>query len=222
MKKLLILTITIFMLFQMTVYAAYPFDDVNEDDWYSEAVNYVYSNGLMTGTGSNQFTPDANMSRAMLVTVLYSMEGKPSVFAVNPFADVASSDYYYYPVVWAYENGIVAGTSATTFEPDNNITREQMVAIFAKYAAYKGLKVSATANIDRYSDKLDVSAYAVDAFMWAVNAGIVSGTSKTTLSPQGTATRAQCAVIMRQFERWSEEQKTDIELPDIEDGAGWA
>ncbi|MBQ3257718.1 MAG: S-layer homology domain-containing protein, partial [Oscillospiraceae bacterium] len=152
--------------------------------------------------------------------VLYSMAGKPSVNATEPFADVGASDWYYKPVVWAYKNGIVAGTSANSFSPNSNITREQMVAIFSKYAAYKGLKTPASANITGYSDRHSISSYATNAFKWAVGAGIISGTSATTLSPQGNATRAQCAVIIRQFVKWAEKGGTTspTPTPDFDNG----
>ena len=198
-----ILVLCIFLTMQLTAFAAHPFVDVGKNDWYGDAVDYVYNNGLMSGVSSVVFSPDANMSRAMLVTVLYSLAGKPAASSSEPFVDVVSSDWFYKPVVWAYSNGIVSGTSPNTFYPDNNITREQMVAIFAKYAAYKGLKTPASANLNGYSDRYAVSSYALDAFKWAVSAGIISGTSSTTLGPQGFATRAQCAVIMRQFVRWT-------------------
>lgn len=193
-----------FLSLSLTAFAAHSFCDVDKNSWYGDAVDYVYNKGLMSGVSAEVFSPDANMSRAMLVTVLYSMAGKPSVNATEPFADVGASDWYYKPVVWAYKNGIVAGTSANSFSPNSNITREQMVAIFAKYAAYKGLKTPASANINGYIDRYSISSYATDAFKWAVGAGIISGTSSTTLGPQGNATRAQCAVIIRQFVRWAE------------------
>ena len=206
LKKIvsIILVLCIFLSMQLTAFAAHPFVDVSRSDWYGEAVDYVYNNGLMSGVSSVVFSPDANMSRAMLVTVLYSLAGKPYTSATEPFVDVVSTDWFYKPVVWAYSNGIVSGTSPNTFYPDNNITREQMVAIFAKYAAYKGLKTPASANLNGYSDRYAISSYATDAFKWAVSAGIISGTSSTTLGPQGTATRAQCAVIIKQFDRWTD------------------
>lgn len=228
LKKIVsgILVLCMFMTMQLTAFAAHPFYDVAKESWYNDAVDYVYKNGLMSGTSSNTFSPDANMSRAMMVTVLYSLAGKPTTGTSEPFMDVSSSDWYYSPVVWAYKNGIVAGTSANTFSPDSNITREQMVAIFAKYAAYKGLKTPASANLNGYSDRYSISSYAVDAFKWSVSAGIISGTSATTLGPQGTATRAQCAVIMRQFDRWTESGSTVTNTPTpkpplIEDVTPW-
>ena len=214
-----VLVVCVFMTMSITAFAAHPFVDVGRNDWYGEAVDYVYNNGLMSGVSSVVFSPDANMSRAMLVTVLYSMAGKPGTSTSEPFVDVVSSDWFYKPVVWAYSNGIVSGTSPNTFYPDNNITREQMVAIFAKYAAYKGLKTPASANLNGYSDRTAISSYAVDAFKWAVSAGIISGTSSTTLGPQGTATRAQCAVIIRQFERWTGNSST-VPTPPVDEGVG--
>ena len=215
MKKFIstVLVLCLFLTMQLTAFAAHPFVDVSKNDWYGDAVDYVYNNGLMSGVSSVVFSPDANMSRAMLVTVLYSMAGKPATNASEPFVDVVSGDWFYKPVVWAYSNGIVSGTSPNTFYPDNNITREQMVAIFAKYAAYKGLKTPASANLNGYNDRYAVSSYAVDAFKWAVGAGIISGTSATTLGPQGTATRAQCAVILRQFGRWADGGVTPTPTP---------
>ena len=183
-----LLVISMLLSIQLTAFAAHSFEDVSKGSWYSNAVDYVYNNGLMNGIGANQFAPDTNMSRAMLVTVLYSMERKPATGTSEPFVDVSVSDWYYSPVVWAYKNGIVAGTSTTTFAPDDNITREQMVAIFGKYASYKGLKTPATANLNGYSDRHAISSYAVDAFKWAVGAGIISGTSTNTLGAQGRKT----------------------------------
>lgn len=199
-----ILVVVLFMSITLTAFAAHSFCDVDKNSWYGSAVDYVYNKGLMSGVSSEVFSPDASMSRAMLVTVLYRMAGKPYTSATEPFVDVVSSDWFYKPVVWAYSNGIVSGTSPNTFYPDNNITREQMVAIFAKYAAYKGLKTPASANLNGYNDRFAISSYATAAFKWAVGAGIISGTSPNTLGPQGYATRAQCAVIIRQFVQWAE------------------
>ena len=214
------LVAVMFLSLSLTAFAAHSFRDVDQNSWYGGAVEYVYNKGLMSGVSAEVFSPDANMSRGMLVTVLYSMAGKPSVNATEPFADVGASDWYYKPVVWAYKNGIVAGTSANSFSPNSNITREQMVAIFSKYAAYKGLKAHASANITGYSDRHSISSYATNAFKWAVGAGIISGTSATTLSPQGNATRAQCAVIIRQFVKWAEKGGTTspTPTPDFDNG----
>ncbi len=216
MKRTLAFLIALALLLsmQLPVLAAHPFTDVADDSWYRSAVDFVYDNKLMSGTSGTTFGPDASMTRAMLVTVLYSMEGKPAVTGSLPFSDVAKDSWYCAPVTWAYENGIVSGTSPTTFSPDSNITREQMVAIFSKYANSKGLETPAAASIDSYADADTVSAYARNALSWAVGNGIISGTSASTLSPAGSATRAQCAVILTQFIRWTNEaQDTPTPTP---------
>ena len=200
----LLLALMLLLSVQLPVFAAQPFTDVAADSWYRAAVEFVYDNKLMSGTSTSTVGPDANMTRAMLVTVLYSMEGKPAVSGKLPFTDVADSDWFHAPVAWAYSNGIVSGTSASTFSPNANITREQMVAIFSKYANSKGLETPAAASIDSYADAGAVSAYARNALSWAVGNGIISGTSATTLSPAGSATRAQCAVILMRFVEWTE------------------
>ncbi len=200
----LLLALTVLLSVQLPVFAAQPFTDVGADAWYRAAVEFVYDNKLMSGTSGTTFGPDASMTRAMLVTVLYSMEGKPAVSGKLPFEDVAAASWYYAPVAWAFGNGIVSGTSASTFSPEANITREQMVAIFSKYANSKGLDTPAAASIDGYSDAGSVSAYAKNALSWAVGNGIISGTSAATLTPAGSATRAQCAVILMRFVEWTE------------------
>ena len=206
MKRMFALLLALMLLLsvQLPVLAAQPFSDVAADSWYRAAVEFVYDNKLMSGTSTTTFGPDANMTRAMLVTVLYSMEGKPTVSGKLPFTDVADGDWFRAPVAWAYSNGIVSGTSATTFAPNANITRERMVAIFSKYANSKGMETPAAASIDSYADANTVSAYARNALSWAVGNGIISGTSATTLSPAGSATRAQCAVILMRFAEWTE------------------
>ena len=200
----LLLALTVLLSVQLPVLAAQPFSDVPEGSWYQTAVEFVYDNKLMSGTSATSFSPDTPMTRAMLVTVLYSMEGKPAVDGALPFSDVAANSWYYAPVAWAYKNGIVSGTSATSFSPESNITREQMVAIFSKYANAKGLDTPASASIDGYADADTVSPYARNALSWAVGNGIISGTSATTLTPAGSATRAQCAVILMRFVEWTE------------------
>ena len=204
----LLLALTVLLSVQLPALAAQPFGDVSPDSWYRGAVEFVYDNKLMSGTSGTTFGPDASMTRAMLVTVLYSMEGKPSVSGKLPFVDVDGDAWYYAPVAWAYVSGIVSGTSAATFSPEANITREQMVAIFSKYANSKGLDTPAAASIDGYGDADSVSAYARNALSWAVGNGIISGTSATTLTPAGSATRAQCAVILMRFVEWTERSTT--------------
>ncbi|MGI6205198.1 MAG: S-layer homology domain-containing protein [Anaerovoracaceae bacterium] len=176
----------------------FPFTDVSTDRWSRGAIVYVYNKNLFSGTSATTFDPSASMSRAMLVTVLYRMDGA-SYSGANSFSDVSSGSYYYDAVGWAAANGIVSGTSATTFSPDNAITREQMACIFYRYAQYKGFSTSETAELSKYTDASSVSSYATTAMSWAVGSGLISGTSSTELSPQLGATREQTAAIIQRF-----------------------
>lgn len=175
------------------------FVDVADSDWYADAVQYVFANGLMAGTSDTTFSPNATTTRAMIVTILYRLEGTPAVTGTTAFTDVAAGQYYADAVAWAAQNGIVSGTSATTFSPDGVITREQMAAILYRYAQYKGYDVTAKADLSVFTDAAQVSTYATDAMAWANASGLISGTSATTLSPAGSATRAQVATILMRF-----------------------
>lgn len=175
-----------------------PFTDVTTSDWFYDAVAYVYDNGLMTGTSATTFSPNATTTRGMIVTILHRLEGSPAADA-SGFADVESGAWYQEAVDWAAANGIVNGTSQTTFAPTSPITREQMAAILYRYAAYKGYDVSQLADLSRFSDSSAVSTYAADALAWANAAGLITGVTDTTLSPQGSAVRAQAATILMRF-----------------------
>lgn len=176
-----------------------PFADVTDGAWYADAVQYVYENGLMSGTSAAQFSPDMTTTRAMIVTILYRLEDSPAASAPG-FADVAAGAYYADAVAWAGANGIVAGISETEFAPDAPITREQLAVILYRYAQYKGLEaVDLAEHLSGYSDADMVSSYAVQAMNWAVGQGLISGTGANLLQPQGSATRAQAAVILMQF-----------------------
>ena len=135
----------------------------------------------------------------MLVTMLYRMEGEPTPKTQHPFSDVSSNSYYEEAVRWAFANHIVTGHTPTLFAPDNPITREQLATILYRYAQYKGKDVSASADISKYTDSVKVHDYAMSAMRWACAAGLVRGTSATTLSPTGNATRAQVAAILHRF-----------------------
>ena len=189
----------------VTVYAkwtedAVSFTDVDNRDWFYDAVEYVSSNGIMKGVSETVFAPENDTTRGMIVTMLYRMEGEPAVTAASPFADVAAGQYYADAVAWAAANGIVTGTSETTFAPNVNITREQLSAILYRYAQYKGYDVSVgeDTNILSYADALSVSAYAVPAMQWACGAGIINGIGNS-LVPTGNATRAQVATMLMRF-----------------------
>lgn len=179
-----------------------PFVDVAEDAWYYDAVKYVNENGLMAGTSANTFAPDRTTTRGMIVTILYRLEGSPDIeneIWGYPFKDVDANAYYATAVYWARMNGIVAGYSDELFGPDDIITREQMATILYRYAQYKGYDTTAKADLSRYTDAAQVGSYAVDAIRWANAEGLVNGTSATTLTPKGSATRAQVAVILTRF-----------------------
>lgn len=177
------------------------FTDVQPTDWYAEAVTYAVENGLFQGTSATTFEPNANMNRAMLVTVLYRMSGEQAK-ADTAFGDVAQNAWYAEAVAWAKTNGIVSGVSATQFAPNQNVTREQMAAILYRYAQYKGQETgNADANLAAFADANTVSSYAVPAMNWAVKNGLISGTSATTLSPNGSATRAQVATILMRYQK---------------------
>lgn len=178
------------------------FVDVSDSSWYSSSVEYCYKHNLMNGVGGAFFAPEQATNRAMLVTVLYRIDGEPAVGAGVSFADVPAGAYYAAPVVWARAHGVVYGTTDTTFAPGDDITREQMVTIIYRYASYRGVDVTEQANLSGFSDYLQVSKYAVEAMQWAVAVGLITGTSATTLEPHAPTTRAQCAAVIWRFDEW--------------------
>lgn len=175
-----------------------PFTDVSTSDWFYSDVMFVYENGLFSGTDSRSFSPNASMTRAMLVTVLYRLEGEPVGTGSSSFSDVRSGSYYEKAVAWAAANGIVTGTGSTSFSPDAKVTREQLAAILYRYAQYKKLDTDAGAKLDSFSDAGNVSGYASEALSWAVSEGLINGASGR-LTPKGDATRAQVAAILHRF-----------------------
>ena len=175
-----------------------PFTDVSTSDWFYSDVMFVYENGLFSGTDSRSFSPNASMTRAMLVTVLYRLEGEPVGTGSSSFSDVRSGSYYEKAVAWAAANGIVTGTGSTSFSPDAKVTREQLAAILYRYAQYKKLDTDAGAKLDSFSDAGNVSGYASEALSWAVSEGLINGASGR-LMPKGDATRAQVAAILHRF-----------------------
>ena len=175
-----------------------PFTDVSRTSWFYADAAFVYEKGLFSGTDSSTFSPDASMTRAMLVTVLYRLEGQPAVTGSSSFADVKSGVYYERAVIWAAANGIVTGTGSASFSPDAKVTREQLAAILYRYAQYRKLDTSANAKLNGFSDADNVSGYASAALGWAVAEGLVNGASGR-LMPKGNATRAQVAAIFHRF-----------------------
>lgn len=182
-----------------------PFWDVSKDDWFYDAVRYVAQNGFMTGRSQTRFAPNDSMSRAMLVTVLYRMEGEPKFDGMfNPFEDVPEGTWYSDAVAWAATLQIVNGMSETEFAPEEDVTREQMVTIFYRYAQFKGYDTSASAPLS-FPDAGEAMGYALPALSWAVATGLISGVGTSEgsmLQPQGTATRAQAATIIMRFDQW--------------------
>lgn len=175
-----------------------PFTDVRESDWFYEDVVFAYENGLFAGTSDTTFSPNASMTRAMLVTVLYRLEGQPAVNGRSGFSDVQYNGYYEDAVTWAADNGIVNGTSTSTFSPNVNVTREQMAAILYRYAQYKKYNTAASSGLNGFTDHASVSGYAAASLEWAVAEKLVNG-SAGKLMPTGNATRAQVAAILHRF-----------------------
>lgn len=174
------------------------FTDVRESDWFYEDVAFAYENGLFAGTSDTTFSPNASMTRAMLVTVLYRLEGQPAVNGRSGFSDVQYNGYYEDAVTWAADNGIVNGTSTTTFSPNANVTREQMAAILYRYAQHKKYNTAASSGLNGFTDHASVSGYAAASLEWAVAEKLVNG-SAGKLMPTGNATRAQVAAILHRF-----------------------
>lgn len=176
-----------------------PFTDVSADDWFAEPVAFAVEHGLFAGTSATTFSPNVNMTRAMLVAVLYRHSGD-SVQTEPVFDDVATDAWYAEPIAWAKANGVVAGMTETTFAPDQSITREQMATILMRYTKLQGIDTPAGGDaIKGYSDYSSVSEYAQESMAWAVDQGLISGTSSTTLSPTSGATRAQVATILMRY-----------------------
>ena len=175
------------------------YSDLDVNAWYHEGVDYVLLNGLMNGMSDTEFAPEGKLTRAQLVTILYRMAGSPSVDGLNnPFTDVKSGNWYTDAVIWAAEEGVVKGTSETTFSPDVSITREQIATILFRYAAAEPV---AEDHLADFSDAATISGYATEAMNWAVANGLINGMGNGTVAPGETATRAQIAVILMRFEK---------------------
>ena len=194
----------------MTVYAGWrvdenpgtganPFTDVSEKDWFYGDVMFVYENGLMLGTSKTLFSPHGTATRGMMATILWRMEGSPVPKGKNSFTDVEAGKWYADAITWTAENGIFAGYGKDKFGPDDPITREQLAAIFYRYADYKGYDLTVKGNLDKFKDADKITDYAETAMGWAVGSGLVKGKSGNLLDPQGTATRAEIAAMLHRF-----------------------
>ena len=173
-----------------------PFTDVTLGSWYYDGVNNALANGWFSGVSATAFAPDNSMTRAMLVTVLYRMSGSPTVSGTSAFVDVSSGAWYAQAVAWAAENQVVAGYEDGTFRPDLAITRQQMAAILYRYHSWAGNTPVPGGSLSAYRDAANVAPWALEAMSWANTSGLIQGTGPKTLAPNGTATRAQVAVIL--------------------------
>lgn len=174
------------------------FTDVRTNNWFAGAVEYVVNNGLFSGVSDTSFAPNDPVTRGMLVTVLWRAAGEPSASA-SAFADVPADAWYAKAVAWANVNGIVQGYDASTFAPDDRITREQLAAIFQRYAGFKGMETSGRGDLSQFGDTGALSNWAQEGVSWAVGAGLISGKGDGVLDPQGATTRAEAAVILQRF-----------------------
>lgn len=178
--------------------SASQFADLTSGSWYYDGVRYALENGLMTGTAARTFAPDRPVTRAMLVTILWRLAGEP-YGRVSPFEDVLPGSWYAQAVSWAYDKGIVTGVTATSFQPDAPVTREQLCAILCRYAALTGKNTAASASLDAFTDRAQVSAYAEASVRWALQTGLLTGVGDGRLAPRSGATRAQLAVLLQRF-----------------------
>ena len=204
----------------MTVYAGWradenpdivvnPFTDVSEKDWFYNDAMFVYKNGLMLGTSKTLFSPHGTVTRGMMATILWRMEGSLAPKDENSFTDVEAGRWYADAITWTTENGIFAGYSMDKFGPDDPITREQLTAIFYRYADYKGYKLTITGNLDKFEDADKITDYAKMVMQWAVGNGLVKGKSENLLDPQGTATRAEISAMLHRFIEKATPMQTD-------------
>lgn len=196
----------------------YDFEDVLETEWYYDAVQHVCLNKLFLGTSETTFEPDTVMTRAMIAKVLYNHAKENELiksldYGNNNFEDVPSNEWYAVAVKWAVSNKITNGTSETTYSPDENLTREQLITFLYRYAKENGVNVSVgeNTNILSYDDAFDISEYAIEAFQWACGTGIINGKTESTLAPQDLVTRAEVATIMMRFDIfWSSLATYDV------------
>lgn len=180
----------------------HPFSDVVPRSWYEQGVIYAYENGLMVGTSNTEFSPNADTTRAMIVTILYRLEGSPDVERTASFTDVPDNEWYSDAVAWAAQKNIVNGYGNGKFGPQDSITRQQLAAILYRYTAYKDVSVSANGWASSYPDVGSVSTWAVAAMQWAVRQEYITGSvvnGQVFLLPEASASRAQIATILTRY-----------------------
>lgn len=177
------------------------FIDVPDGRWFSEAIRYVSDNGIMNGIGNDMFAPNATTTRAMVVQILYNMSGRPEVWRRNPFRDVGSTAWYRDAVVWAYQEGITSGITATSFAPEKPVSRQELACFLMRYSNYVGNDTRGRNSLTGYSDYGSISGFALEAMQWANNAGIVNGKGNGLLDPLGDATRAEVATMIYRYKQ---------------------
>lgn len=175
-----------------------PFDDI-DNHWAKDSIGYIYKYKLINGISATKFAPDRSLSRAMLVTVLYRLDGEPSVSGSMPFSDVPDGSWYSKAVLWASQHDIVKGYGDGRFAPEASVTREEMAAIFMRYASYKGVKTESRADISGYTDKDKVASWALEPVEWSVSKGLIKGRTAEMLAPKGTTTRAETAAVLERY-----------------------
>ena len=176
-----------------------PFTDVAKNTWYYGAVKYAYDNNIMSGTNAYTFAPNDKLTRGMLVTLLYRMEGSPKVSGNSKFSDVQNSSAFYYTAIkWATQNNVINGYKDGRFGPNDAITREQLAVILSNYSAYKGTYKTQPNNLSKFKDSSKISAYAKPGMQWATGVGVITG-SQGNLNPRGTTTRAEGASMLYKY-----------------------
>jgi len=201
-KKVLAVLLAILMLVSIItpIAIAIDFDDIGNTRYNSD-IQFVTERGIMAGMGGNRFAPYENLSRAMFAVILWRMEGEPDATTSNPFSDVANDGWYSMAIRWARESGIANGTSATTFDPHRDITRQEVVTMFSRYIEWSGHSIDVSSDIDLYAftDRYDIASWAVDPMIWAIYAGVIDVTDSTTLNPSSNATRGEIASMVVQM-----------------------
>ena len=173
---------------------------LNGNEWYYNAVQYVYSNKIVLGYDDGRFAPNDKITRAMFVTILYRMEGSPNNDGKSKFTDVNSKAWYAKAIKWAASNGIVHGYGGTNkFGPNDNIKRQDLAGILRNYANYKGKNVNVTSDLIKFKDYKNIDNYAKPSMEWAVGKGVITGNGDGTLNPKGNATRAEAASIIYKY-----------------------
>ena len=179
-----------------------PFTDVDSDDWFLAAVQYVYENGRMAGTSSTTFQPEVHLTRAMAAQVLYNLEGQPAVTGDTTFTDAAAAgEWAVKAITWAEQTGVVAGIGDGLFDPTANVTREEFAQMMYNYASYKEYDLTLEGDLSQFEDASAISSWAETAMSWANGSGLINGHDDGTIDPQGTTTRAQAASILMNFDQ---------------------